>query len=181
MLILLANSQYVTSQTNTFQLKRSPNINFSFNSVNDYISGVTFYGAMELNITAASNWELKVGAVTNVIDEWNNVVNYSSGGVEPSVSILELRFRNSNNTSLLSGFVPLSDISAPLIVIGDGSGGAGDIPCPGLGTNMPGSYTTSPGCYSFDVDLRIVPGMPATGIKGGVYQLTIEFLLMEVL
>lgn len=163
----------------SFELKTSPDVDFTFSTVQQYQSGIVKANALELNVNASQNWELYVGAITDVADEWNNSVEYSSGGAEPPISILELRFRNSNSTSLLNGFTPISDVTIPQIVIGDGNLGAGaTISCPAQGTNAPGDYLTSPGCYSFDIDMKITPGL-SSGYKAGLYQLTIEFLLIE--
>ena len=155
----------------------SSNISFDFNTINKYKTGIIFYNAFELNIdVSGTQWDLYVGATTTVAGDFDVTSTYSSTGTTPPISILKMQFRNSNNTSLMSGFFPLTDISTPTYIIGTSAAPDLSISCPNVGTNVAGSYTTNPGCYKFKVDMKITPGF---AYKSGLYTLRIDYILVE--
>jgi len=91
------NSQ---SQSVSFALKTSPNVNFTFNSVEDYQTGLLIANISTLNIEATgTQWDLYVGATTMVSGFWDIVSTYSTWGNDPTVNMVQLQFRNTNNTS----------------------------------------------------------------------------------
>lgn len=167
----------IHAQSVSFELKTSPTISFDFNSIQDYENGITIMNAVTLNIEAVgTQWDLYVGATTTVAGSWDVTSTYSTTGSLPGVNILELNFRNLSNTSLQTGFFPLTDISTPTYIIGTSAAPDIGISCPNQGTNTAGSYLTNPNCYSFDVDLRINPGFT---YRPGLYELRIDYVIVQ--
>lgn len=155
----------------------SSNISFDFNTINRYKTGIILYNAFDLNVdVSGTQWDLYVGATTTASGDFDVVSTYSSTGSIPPISILQMQFRNSNNTSLMSGFFPLTDISSPTYIIGTSAAPDLSISCPNVGTNVAGSYTTNPGCYKFNVDMKITPGFT---YKSGLYTLRIDYILIQ--
>jgi hypothetical protein len=104
------------------------------------------------------------------------VSTYSpSYGSLPVINILQLQFRNSSNTSQISGFFGLTDISAPVYIIGSAVADPAVI-CPANGTNTAGNYLANPNCYHFKVDMKLVPGF---SYRPGLYTLRIDYILIE--
>jgi len=168
---------FIFSQSLSFELKESPDVDFVFNTVQKYQTGVLVPNAMTLRIIADGvNWNLYVGAQTDAPGLWNEIVPYSPFGDHPPVDILELNFRNTANTSQVHGFFPLSDINSPTYIIGSENPGDPSIDCPEQGTNTPGDYLSQPQCYRFNVDLRVVPGF---NLKPGLYNLVITYVIVE--
>ena len=169
----------VKSQSVSFELKTSPNINFDFNTIEKYVNGITVYNACELNINVSgTQWDLYVGAITSNSGYWNINSQYSDTGEDPPISILQLRFTNSSNTSLVPGFFTLQDINSPTYIIGTSSAPDAAVNCPGQGTNTEGDYLASPGCYKFRVDMKLTPGLNPI-YKAGSYELTIDYVLVQ--
>jgi hypothetical protein len=169
------------AQSLSFDAKSSPDLDFTFNSIEKYINGITIPHALELNVNAiGSEWDLYIGATTTAAGSFNVVNTYSNTGISPPpVSLVQARIYNSNNTPVSgSGFIPLTDIATPVYIIGsnanDGTVNCGD-PVP-TGTNAPGSYLTDPECYKFKVDIKLVPGM---NYRPGLYTLRIDFIIIE--
>jgi len=165
------------AQSVSFALTTSPNITFDFNTIQKYENGITIMNACTLNIEASgTQWDLYVGATTTNVGYWDVTNTYGSTGSLPTVGILKLQFRNAANTSQVSGFFPLQDISTPTYIIGTASAPDAAVYCPNLGTNTPGSYTTNPNCYKFNIDLRIVPGF---SLRPGLYTLRIDYIIIQ--
>lgn len=167
------------AQTVAFVSKTSPSVDFTFNTMNKYTSGITLSNIMTLNIDASmTQWDLYVGATTTIPGEWDATTYYSNVGDDPAVSMAEIQFRNQSNTSLVSGFFPLTDIATPTDIIGDHL----NAPDPAVncddvdptGANTAGDYLSRPGCYKFNIDLRITPGL---NYRAGLYTLRIDFIL----
>ncbi len=161
--------------------KTSPNVDFTFNTINEYISGITLSNVLTLNIDAdLTQWDLYVGATSTVAGEWDASTYYSNIGDDPAVSMIEIRFRNQSNTPLVAGFFPLTDIATPTDIIGDRLNAPdASISCDDVlpvGTNMAGDYLSRPECYKFNVDLRITPGLT---YRAGLYTLRIDFILAQ--
>lgn len=155
----------------------SSNLSFDFNTIQKYQTGITFYNAYELLVdVSGTQWDLYVGVTTASAGIFDVTTTYSTAGTPPPVSILEIQFRNSYNTSLMSGFFPLTDISSPTYIIGTSAAPDLTIPCPNVGANVAGSYISNPGCYKFNVDLRINPGFNYTP---GLYTLRIDYVLIQ--
>jgi hypothetical protein len=117
-----------------------------------------------------------VGATTASAGMWNVNSTYSSSGALPQINILEMQFRNNSSTSLQSGFFSLTDISAPTYIIGSSAAPDLAVSCPNQGTNTSGSYLTQPNCFTFDIDLRIIPGLTH---QAGVYELRIDYIIVQ--
>lgn len=172
---------FLFSQSVDFDLKTSPNIEFKFRTISEYQNGIIIPNALELKVNAiGTQWDLYVGTTTTAAGSWNVINSYSTVGVSPPpTSILQARVYNSNNTSQTGpGFFPLTDIASPTYVIGSNVNDAGvncGDPSP-VGTNQPGDYTSSPGCYKFRVDLKMVPGF---NYRPGLYTLRVDYILIE--
>lgn len=151
-------------------------VSFDFNTIAKYKTGITIYNAATLYIESDRQWDLTVAASTTVAGQWDNVAYYSTQGTHPGIDILLMQFRNASNTSLESGFFPLTDKSAPTYIIGTAAAPDPTVSCPNNGTNEAGSYLINPNCYKFNVDMKIVPGFT---LRPGIYELTIEYRLVE--
>ena len=167
------------AQTLAFELKTAPELEFDFNTIDKYTFGITKMDAVILNIKAEGvRWDLKVGADTSDGQHWDVKSEYSTTGETPPIDILQLRFRNASNTSLITGFFTITDKSSPVYIIGTPNDKDTDINCPNQGTNTEGDYQTSPGCYRFNVDIKIVPGLNPI-YKAGSYYMQINYMLVE--
>ncbi|MCU4177358.1 hypothetical protein [Carboxylicivirga sp. N1Y90] len=176
-LLVFTSTTLVSAQSVSFDLKTSPTVNFDFNTVQKYISGVTIMNACELNIEAiGTQWDLYVGATTTVAGEWDVSAVYSPSGTVPTIDILQMQFRNASNTSLVPGFFPIQDILTPIYIIGSPAAPDPAINCPATGVNTAGNYLVSPGCYKFNVDLRVIPGF---GLQPGAYSMRIDYILSQ--
>ena len=163
------------AQSVSFELKTSPNVAFDFTTVNHYVTGVTRMNAIQLNIEATAQWDLYVGTTTDIPGFWDEISFYTLNGESPPVSILQLRARNSANTSLASAYLALRDITDPVYLIGSATTDA-LVTCPNSGTNAPGSFVTNPNCYRFDVDLRVLPGLD---YRPGLYELRVDYVIVQ--
>lgn len=159
-----------------FEVVQDADVGFLFNSIQNYQTGLVAMNAITLRITAEDvSWDFYVGAETDIPGLWDVVTVYAGSGDEPEVELLELRFRNTANTSLVDGFFELTDISDPTYIIGSAANDP-EITCPNQGTNTPGSYLTQPECYQFRVDMRIVPGF---NLRPGLYRIHVKYVLIE--
>jgi len=175
---LVLNLSLADAQSVALASKTSPTVEFTFNTISKYVNGITLPNALTLNIDAdLTQWDLYVGATTVSAGEWDITTQYSNNGTDPAVELMEIRLRNFNNTSLTSGFFPLTDIATPTYIVGSASADS-TVNCtdiPPTGTNVAGDYLTDPECYKFNVDLRIVPGLTH---RAGLYTLRIDFMLV---
>jgi len=179
LLSFIFNSWHSSAQTVALLSKTSPNVDFTFNTINEYVNGITLSNVLALNVDAElTQWDLYVGATTSIAGEWDATTYYSNNGEAPDLNMIEIRFRNQSNTPLTSGFFPLTDIATPTDIIGDRLNAPdAAISCDDVtpvGTNMAGDYLSRPGCYKFNVDLRITPGL---SYRAGLYTLRIDFIL----
>jgi hypothetical protein len=169
----------------SFALKSNPTADFVFNTYNEYITGITKFNVLTLNIVAGVRWDLYVRATTVHSGYWDNIMYYSgSSGVDSiPLSVLLIRASNADNTSNTfptntSVFFPITANTSPTYLIGTDmhdnlvSCGIGDH------TNAPGSYITSPGCYKFNIDFRVVPAIHAN-YRPGIYSINVEFTLIQ--
>ena len=164
-------------QSVSFALKTSPSINFDFNTVQKYVSGITIMNVCELNIEAVgTQWDLYVGATTTVPGLWDVNSVYARGGHVPPITIMQLQFRNAANTSQVPSFFPIQDILTPNYIIGTVLAPDAAINCPATGANQAGDYKVSPGCYKFNVDMKVVPGL---GLQPGSYSLRVDYILVQ--
>ncbi|MDA3854116.1 MAG: hypothetical protein PF444_07750 [Bacteroidales bacterium] len=164
-----ANAQFVS-----FELKVSPSVAMVFNTIQQYQTGLVQYNFSQLSIKSNTTWDLHVGARTATQNKWDEEQRYSNSGETPDVSILQLRFRNGNNTSQESGFFPLQDINNPVYIIGS-SAVDGEIPCGASGSNAAGDYLTEPNCFQFTLDMLIKPGLT---YRPGLYKIEVVYTIM---
>ncbi len=164
----------------TFELKTTPDVKFSFTTIQDYLTGIIKFNVITLNVKAiGTEWDLYVKTTTNVAGYWDETgIYYSSSGEKPPVNILELRFNNINKTSNNDNFFPITNL--PTYVIGTSSNDVA-IPC-GMNqpTNVPGNYIENSSCYKFNVDMKIKPGMSLPNVyRAGIYTLRVDFVIVE--
>lgn len=175
LIVIIPNTTF--SQTVSFDLKTSANVGLSFDNIKKFQSGIIIPNVCVLNVNAVgTQWDLYVGATTTTPGLWDQVSTYSSNGTDPDVSLVQLQFRNTNNTSQVSGFFPLTDISTPTYIVGSVLNPDPPVTCPVQGTNQAGNYASNPQCYQFRVDLKVVPGF---GYKPGLYTLRIDYVIVQ--
>lgn len=168
------------AQTVNIDLVSANNVDFRFDSFYKLTNGIFIANAIMFNVEAVgTQWDLYMGSSTTIPGVWDNVQYYgSSGNGAPSVGIVQTRVHNLSGTPLISGFVPLQDITtSTLDIIGNHNAIDAPINCSDpspTGTNTPGSYLADPQCYQFRVDLRIVPGY---NYRPGLYTLQIDFII----
>jgi len=168
-------------QSLTFDSKSSPDIDFTFNTIEKYVNGIIIPQALELNVNAiGSDWDIYIGATTTAAGSFNVINTYSTTGLTPPpVSILQARIYNGSNTPQSgSGFFPLTDVATPTYIIGT-NGNDATVNCADpdpTGTNSPGTYVTDPECYKFKIDLKLVPGL---NYRPGLYTLRVDFIIIE--
>ncbi|MFO8054613.1 MAG: hypothetical protein R6U19_05550 [Bacteroidales bacterium] len=177
LLFLLCIHGSLFPQSVSFEAKTTPDLDFVFNTVQDYQTGIVKMNAVSLNVSVSgTNWDMYVGSETTNAGFWDVVSTYSYSGSAPTADIIELRFRNANNTSQQNGFFSLTDIASPTYIIGSPSAPDPSIYCPNTGTNTAGDYLTEPSCYEFNVDIRINPDY---SFQAGLYTLTIKYVIIE--
>ncbi|MFW5706750.1 MAG: hypothetical protein ACOCX0_04830 [Bacteroidota bacterium] len=160
----------------SFEVFQDPDVEFLFNSVQDYQTGLLAMNAMELRITSTgTNWDLYVGAITSDAGIWDVIQYYSVQGDHPTIDIVELRFRNTANTAQVQGYFPLTDINSPTYIIGSPALDPAVDCLSGAGANVPGDYLTNPSCYQFRVDMRITPGFE---MRPGLYRIIVEYVIV---
>lgn len=181
-LMILNNQQY-------FQ-----DIDFTFEKVSQYTSGINIYGATELKLDIRKNdtilgncvWGLKMfvsnGGAPTPVDQWQPLSYYGLSGDEPLLSLIEVRVSNScqtpNSNNVWMSFAANDGDFITLIDDVTGANPAGPLFGCGAGqTNMEGNYLQNPGEFRFRVDYRI---KPMYEIKPGKYQLNIKFCLVEL-
>ena len=174
-LVMALNSQ---AQSVSFGISSmSSNLSFDFNTIQKYKTGITYYNAFELLVdVSGTQWDLYVGATTTSTGYFDVVSTYSTNGTTPPISILQMQLRNSHNTPLMTGFFPITDIATPTYIIGTSSAPDLTINCKDPGTNVAGSYLSNPGCYKFNVDMKINPGF---SFQSGLYTLRIDYVLVQ--
>src|SRR5436190_12787116 len=109
----LMSISLLSAQTVSFELKTTPSIEFTFNTIEKYLNGIIIPNVVTLNVVATgTQWDLYVGSITANAGTWDNTQYYAvTGDGFPPVNILQVAFRNSSNTSLITGYVPMQDIA----------------------------------------------------------------------
>ncbi|OFX67468.1 MAG: hypothetical protein A2X12_02615 [Bacteroidetes bacterium GWE2_29_8] len=164
----------------SFEIKTSPNIDFSFNTIKDYQIGITKFNVITLNINAiGTEWDLYTQATTMIPNVWDQTgVYYGSSGILPPVNILQLNFKNANNTSQQVGYFPISN--SPTYIIGTAVSDPTVNCAANQPSNVPGTYLTSPACNKFNVDFRVIPGLTPPNIcRPGIYTIRVDFIVVE--
>lgn len=184
-----SNGQYCDQVTLT--TIGQTNLDFSYDTFGKYLGGITQNGATRLKINVSNTillnpdcrWNLVVyiengnGGTPNT--EWESVYSQSSSGNPPQVDMLQMRINNRCNTSQTgSQFfnVPVTVGQAIMVITNTGI----TIPAGSCTTNVngPGNATTNYDEYTFDIDYRLQPGL---GLRSGVYQLRVKFVLTEAI
>jgi hypothetical protein len=168
-------------------------LEFVFDDLSDYNSGMTYYGTTILRVTASDTaadgdcaWKLRMivnnGGAPTPDGEWLQTASYGSSGSIPTIALMEVRVTNNCATSPVNGSwqtFALPENGGEIVLIDDGtfvnaagSGGS----CGGGQTNSEGSYLTSYGEFAFVVDYRIRPFFNYTP---GKYELNIKFCISE--
>ena len=174
-------------------LSTSGNVDFTFNTTNQYEAGVTQNGATLLRLLVLPNnsncqWTLRMyvnnnpGAGTPG-NQWEKIQGTSTKGVVPTIDLLQVRVSNACGTPIFNGvYQEFTPSNGSYIDIISSSGATPINPtsppaCNGTHVNGAGSYLTDYGEYSFTIDYRIVPNM---NHMPGTFQLEITFCLVEV-
>ncbi|TVQ10974.1 MAG: hypothetical protein EA361_13140 [Bacteroidetes bacterium] len=161
----------------SFEMAEASDVNMVFNTHQSYQLGKTIMNALVLGVVAEGvNWNFYVAADTEDSanpDEWEQVLSYSQHGTIPRVSDLEVRVRNTANTSDFLDFFPLRNTDNPVYIIPEVSE---TITCPERGTNSPGSYLTQPECFRFRIDYRF---KPTYDMQPGLYRLLVVYVISE--
>lgn len=172
-------------------IESSPNIDFSFESFGKYLAGITQNGSTKVKVTVSNSighdpdcrWNLVI-YVENVTSsaantEWEEVFSNSTSGSTPKIDLLQLRIRNNCNTPLTGNqFFNVPAITGTPIMVISNTGIT--IPAGSCTTNVngPGNATANYNEFVFNIDYRLVP---ALGLKSGVYQLKVKYLLTEAI
>lgn len=169
-------------------------LEFVFDKISEYESGMTYYGTSILRVTASDTansgncaWKLYMiannGGAPAPLTEWNQLSAYGSlAGAQPTIALIEVRVTNSCATSQNNGTwqtFQLAQNGGVIEIIDDGSfpNLAGIGGCGGNGeVNSAGSYLTSYGEFSFVIDYRI---RPFFNYSPGKYELNIKFCIRE--
>lgn len=192
MLVLLtirAQAQYCDQVTLT--LSGQTNLDFTYDTFGKYLGGITQNGVTRLRINVSNNitnnpdcrWNLVVyienGGSGTPNDEWESVYSQSLSGNPPKLDVLQMRITNQCGTSQTGNQffdVPIA-VGTPIMVI---TNTGVTIPAGSCVTNVngPGNSSTNYDEYNFDIDYRIQPGV---GLKSGIYQLKIRYVLAEAI
>ncbi len=175
----------------TLTLSGQTNLDFTYDSFGKYLGGITQNGATRLRINVSNSitsnpdcrWNLVVyiengnGGTPN--DEWESVYSQSLSGTPPKVETLQMRITNKCNTPQTGTQffnVPVT-VGQPIMVI---SNTGITTPAGACTTNVngPGNSTSNYDEYNFDIDYRLQPGV---GLKSGIYQLKIRYVLAEAI
>jgi hypothetical protein len=189
-LLLRATGQQFCDQV-TLSLSGQTNLDFTYDTFSKYLGGITQNGVTKLKVTVSNSvmlnpdcrWNLVVyiengnGAAAN--DEWETLYTQSVSGDVPKVDLLQMRITNRCSTPLTGNQffdVPML-VSQPIMVI---SNTGITVPAGSCVSNVngPGNATTNYDEYNFDIDYRLIPGL---GLKSGIYQLQVKYLLTEAL
>lgn len=169
----------------------TPNIDFTFDTFGDYLSGVTQNGSTQVKVTVSNSinnnpacrWNLVIyvenASATTANTDWEELQSSSTSGTTPKIDLLQLRIRNNCNTSLTGNqFFTVPPISGTPIMVISNTGVT--VPAGSCTTNVngPGNSQTNYNEFTFNIDYRIVP---VIGVRSGTYQLKIKYLLTEAI
>ncbi len=166
------------------------NIDFSFDTFGEYMAGITQNGSTKLKVAVSNSlnnnpscrWSLVIlvenASAATAPTDWEQLQSNSTSGTAPQIDMLQLRIRNNCNTSLTGNqfFNVPTTTGTPIIVI---SNNGITTPAGSCTTNVngPGNATNNYNEYSFDIDYRIVP---TNGVRSGIFQLKVKYLLTEI-
>lgn len=163
---------------------------FSFDEFRDYQGGLILSNVATLRIQVEDlaipdplcSWSLSVSVDNNPSSgsaptEWEELSPYGIGtGANPTIDVLEVRVRNNCQTSPMDGVFQTFSNHGDLLDIIQSA-----LPVTAAGTcttnvNGPGTYLNDPGEFSFNLDLRVVPGF---AFDPGIYMINLRFHLEE--
>lgn len=172
-----------------FLMSTPGNVDFEFDNMRKYITGITYGGATQLRLTVDElnpglcKWKLVMYVDNNGHgNEWEPLAAYgSSGDIPKLIPLIQVNVYNGCGTPInsgtyqtftwISGQCYMVDIIPDLLGIRNMPGS-----CNGTQVNGPGSYLSDYNEYNFTVDYRIIPGY---NLKPGAYQVKIWFCLVE--
>ncbi len=193
MTLLVSNRSYAQfCDAVSLIMSSASNVDFTFDTFGKYIGGITQNGVTQLKVTVANNLSSSPDCRWNLVmyvdnssnpasptDEWEALNSYTMTGDVPKTSILQARIRNRCNTSLTGvNFFPVTVLPGTPIYIIENNGITIPATSCMVNVNGPGSYLTRYDEYNFDIDYRVVPGL---GLRSGMYQIRVKFLLAESL
>ena len=142
-----------------------PQVDFVFKTIQEYQQGITRFNATQLEVDATLAWDLFAYVNT---DEWVQVEPYSSNGNDGlPAEILEVQssvtstapenfnaftsIRGLTNSDMVGG-APTANTQFLAGMVGTAAGESFD----------PGTANSNPTTHKFRLDMRLVPGVPAT-------------------
>lgn len=171
--------------------KEPTNQFFTFDTFSKYHAGLTFNNVARLKVIVEDKnvvdplcqWFLNIQVENNSgsgtpVDEWEELSLYGNGnGDNPLIDILEIRIRNTCETSTINNtFVSFTDTTDVIDIISELLPKTPETANCDSDANFPGSYTTNYNEFHFIVDFRIKPGFDA---NPGIFQLNFTFHLEE--
>ncbi|MFH2142530.1 MAG: hypothetical protein ABIJ97_08920 [Bacteroidota bacterium] len=173
--------------TSEFLMTTPGNVDFVFDDMRKYITGITLSGSTMLRLKVDElvpgncKWVLMMyvdnnGTLPN--NEWETLVTYGSAGNIPELNSIEVKVYNGCGTPLNSGVFQIfaGNVQYDLLYIIPDVPRNLPAPCDGTQINSPGSYLTDYNEYNFIIDYRIQPGYL---YQPGAYQIKIWFCLVE--
>lgn len=179
------------------RMTTDPQVDFTFNTIQEYQNGITKYNATKLEVDATVAWDLFAYASN---DNWTQVDAYSTNGQDTLPSeILEMQSVEPNTASPAGGdfntFASLKGLTNSGVVGGVPNGStqflAGEVGTAVGESYAPGTAYANPTTNQFRIHYRIVPSIPATFpnstvaltgpgfAQSGFYYLEVVYSLVE--
>jgi len=143
----------------------NPQVDFTFKTIQDYQHGITRFNATQLEVDATLAWDLFVYAST---DNWTQVESYSNNGNEVlPAEILEMQSSvTSTAPENINSFISLKGLGNSGVSAGAPTD-ATQFLAGAWGTAIgqsfpPGTAAGNPDTHKFRIDMRLLPGIPAT-------------------
>lgn len=150
------------------RMTTDPQVDFVFNTIQEYQNGITKYNATKLEVDATVAWDLFAYAST---DNWTQVDAYSTNGQDTlPAEILEIQAVEPNSATPTGGtfnsFSSIKGLTNSGVVSGVPNGStqflAGMVGTASGESYAPGTAFANPSTNQFRLHYRIVPGIPAT-------------------
>ena len=184
-----SNCSSAIAGTSDFLMSTPGNVDFEFNDMQKYVTGITHSGSTQLRLKVAEinpggcKWKLMMyvdnnGHLPN--NEWEPLSIYGSSGNNPELNLIQVDVYNGCRTPLKNGIYQtfIGNVQYDILdIIPDLIARNLPGPCNGTNINGPGSYLTDYNEFNFTIDYRIIPGF---NLKPGAYQIKIDFCLVEV-
>ena len=175
----------------------NPQVDFTFKTIQEYQHGITRFNATQLEVDATLAWDLFVYAST---DNWTQVEAYSTNGnpILPA-EILEMQSSVTSSAPVnINSFTSLLGLTNSTVAAGVPTAStqflAGEFGTGAGQSFAPGTAAGNPDTHKFRIDMRLLPGIPATfpnstvaiGVGGGddyaqagYYYLEVVYSLVE--